>query len=285
MEYTQSQWLLFFFAYSFLGWVWETLYVSVKKRHLVNRGFLYGPWLPIYGFGAIIILFLTLPVRDNLLLVYLLGMAGATALEYITGAVMEKLFHVRYWDYSSQPLNVQGHICLGVSLAWGVFALFLVHILHPPVEDFIEIIPLWLSDLLSILLLVAFVWDVSKSVEAALRLKGILMDLKALKEKIDLKEKLDLKKRLELPEKEAQKLEEWRSQWRDSLDRLREGLDKVKKRGLDRRERELRRVMSLLNRNPSATSRRYKEIFQEFLPRRRDEKKPSEKDSEGSGNN
>lgn len=135
MQYGQSQWLLFFFTYSVLGWIRESLYVSTKEHQWINRGFLYGPWLPIYGFGAIIILFLTLPVRKNLIWIFLLGMTGATVLEYVTGDVMERLFHVRYWDYSKQPLNVNGHICLGVSLAWGVFSILLVHFLHSPVEQ------------------------------------------------------------------------------------------------------------------------------------------------------
>ena len=85
MQYGQSQWLLFFFTYSVLGWIRESLYVSTKERQWINRGFLYGPWLPIYGFGAIIILFLTLPVRKNLIWIFLLGMTGATVLEYVTG--------------------------------------------------------------------------------------------------------------------------------------------------------------------------------------------------------
>lgn len=76
MQYGQSEWSLFFFTYSVLGWVWESLYVSAKKRQWINRGFLYGPWLPIYGFGAIIILFLTLPVREKIIWIFLLGMTG-----------------------------------------------------------------------------------------------------------------------------------------------------------------------------------------------------------------
>ena len=79
-SYSVAQWILFFFAYCFLGCVWECCYVSVKERHWVNRGFLNGPCLPIYGFGAIAILFLTLPVRHNLTAVFFLGMFGATLL-------------------------------------------------------------------------------------------------------------------------------------------------------------------------------------------------------------
>lgn len=87
--YSLGQWLLFFFLYCFLGWVWESCYVSAKRRQWVNRGFLHGPMLPIYGTGAVIILLATIPVRDSLWLVFLLGMLAATALEYVTGAAMD----------------------------------------------------------------------------------------------------------------------------------------------------------------------------------------------------
>ena len=104
--YTPGQWALLFFFYCFCGWVWESCYVSAKQRHWVNRGFLHGPLLPIYGSGAIIILFATLPVADNFWLVYFLGMLAATALEYVVGAVMEQLFKVRYWDLICFYLHV-----------------------------------------------------------------------------------------------------------------------------------------------------------------------------------
>ena len=77
--YTPGQWALLFFFYCFCGWVWESCYVSAKQRHWVNRGFLRGPLLPIYGSGAIIILFATLPVADNFWLVYFLGMLAASS--------------------------------------------------------------------------------------------------------------------------------------------------------------------------------------------------------------
>ena len=179
MQYGQSQWILFFFTYSVLGWVWESLYVSAKKRQWINRGFLYGPWLPIYGFGAIIILFLTLPVRENIIWIFPLGMMGATILEYVTGDVMERLFHVRYWDYSDQPLNVNGHICLGISLAWGVFSILLVRFLHSPVERLVLAIPPRSADALSMLLAVLFAVDTTKSVQSALDLKSLLNSMSA----------------------------------------------------------------------------------------------------------
>ena len=139
--YTPGQWALLFFFYCFCGWVWESCYVSAKQRHWVNRGFLHGPLLPIYGSGAIIILFATLPVADNFWLVYFLGMLAATALEYVVGAVMEQLFKVRYWDYTKQPFNLHGYICLTSSIAWGFFSDLLIYVihLHHPVLSLLDV--------------------------------------------------------------------------------------------------------------------------------------------------
>ena len=89
--YTVSQWILFFYIYCFCGWVWESAYVSVCERKPVNRGFLKGPFLPIYGSGAICILIVTIPVRGNIPAMCIVGMVSATVLEYITGYVMERL--------------------------------------------------------------------------------------------------------------------------------------------------------------------------------------------------
>lgn len=139
--YFVSQWILFFFLYSFLGWVWESCYVSLKERRPVNRGFMHGPFLPLYGSGAVIVLLCTIEVRDHIVLVFFLGMAGATALEFVTGVVMESIFHVKYWDYSNQKLNLKGYICPAASLCWGCFSVLMVYIVHPPVETAVLMIP------------------------------------------------------------------------------------------------------------------------------------------------
>ena len=97
--YTWYQWLTFFYFYSFLGWIFESSYVSVKQRRLVNRGFLRIPLLPLYGSGALMMLIVSRPFQDSLLLTWLSGFTGATVLEYGAGWAMEQLFKVRYWDY------------------------------------------------------------------------------------------------------------------------------------------------------------------------------------------
>ena len=175
--YTLGQWLLFFYLYCFLGWVWESCYVSLKQRRWVNRGFLRGPLLPIYGFGAVLILWATLPVRQSLALIFLLGMAAASALEYVTGAAMEALFKVRYWDYSNQPFNLNGHICLACSLAWGAFSILLVRVLHPPLEDLVLWLPGFLTDVLACGLTIYTTADTVRSFQAAMDLREVLTRL------------------------------------------------------------------------------------------------------------
>lgn len=150
--YAVSQWLIFFFIYCFLGWIWECCYVSVRKHKWVNRGFLHGPFLPIYGSGAIVILISTIAVKDIVPLVFLLGMVSSTILEFCTGCCMEKLFGVRYWDYSNLPLNFKGHICFFISLAWGAFSILLVCVIHKPIEAAVLMIPRTIADIIAVVL-------------------------------------------------------------------------------------------------------------------------------------
>ena len=175
--YTTGQWVLLFFFYCFCGWVWESCYVSACQRQWVNRGFLQGPMLPIYGCGAIIILFATLPVQNDLRLIWLFGMLAATLLEYVTGAAMETLFKVRYWDYSKKKFHLNGYICLSSSIAWGFFSILLVRFLHPPVGRLLSCVPDWFVDPLALALTAAFTVDVVRSVQAALDLKETLARL------------------------------------------------------------------------------------------------------------
>ena len=120
-QYTLQQWILYFYVYCFLGWIFESCYVSFRKKEWVNRGFLHGPFLPIYGSGAVMMLFVSEPFKNNLILTYFAGVVGATLLELVTGAAMEALLKVRYWDYSNQKFNYKGYICLSSSVAWGIF--------------------------------------------------------------------------------------------------------------------------------------------------------------------
>ena len=139
--YTMSQWLFLFYLYCFLGWCVESTYVSLKEKppRWINRGFMRGPFLPLYGSGAIMMLVVSSPFQHNLVLTYVAGCIGATVLEYITGVAMEALFKVRYWDYSDVPFNFQGHICLGTTLSWGFLTILMTRVIHRPIEGIREL--------------------------------------------------------------------------------------------------------------------------------------------------
>lgn len=183
--YTFTQWMLLFFTYSFFGWCIESTIVSVKERHLVNRGFLRIPMLPLYGSGAVLILFLTIPVQDSLVSVYLVGALGATVLEYITGWGMEQLFKIKYWDYSSQKLQLHGRICLSSSLFWGVLSVALTEYIHPPIGRLILGLPAAVVTACSITFFFIMLADTIVSAKAALDLARILERLSHTRDEME----------------------------------------------------------------------------------------------------
>ncbi len=173
-----------FFIYAFLGWCTEVSYAALVTGKFVNRGFLNGPVCPIYGFGVVIVLTCLTPLADNLLLLFLGSVVLTSALEWITGFVLEKLFHQRWWDYSDQPFNLSGYICLRFSIAWGFACMFVVKLLHPTVLLFIRIIPQALGVVLLVLLGAVMAVDLAATVSAIVKLNHRLEQLDELAAKI-----------------------------------------------------------------------------------------------------
>ena len=276
--YHLSQWLIFFFIYSFIGWIWESCYVSARKRQWVNRGFLHGPMLPIYGSGALVILISTIGVRENPWLIFLFGMLAATVLEYITGAAMEKLFHVRYWDYSRQKLNLNGYICASSSLCWGAFSVLLVRVIHVPVERAVLDIPLVITDGAALVLTVIMSVDLTQSFNEAMDLKRVLIQLEESKEQIKkMQEKLktasdgriaDYKIRseeylmkMEIPAKADSLIGEKR---REELSELKKVIVAELHRMSSRTDRIYLHIASQLKRNPTAASEKFADVLEEL---------------------
>ena len=128
-----NQWILIFLAYSFLGWVCESIWCSIGTKKLVNRGFLKGPWCPIYGFGGIIAVVATQGITAYPLLVFAVTMVACSVLEYFTGWLLETLFKTTWWDYSKRKFNLKGRICLRNSLLFGLLGAAMVYFIHPTV--------------------------------------------------------------------------------------------------------------------------------------------------------
>ena len=234
-SYHLTQWLLFFFFYSFVGWVWESCYVSARKHRWVNRGFMHGPMLPIYGSGALVVLISTIGVRENILLIFLFGMTAATLLEYATGAVMERLFHVRYWDYSNQKFNLHGYICVTSSLCWGCFSVLLVRVIHVPVENAVLKFPLMAAGGIALVLAVAATADLTQSFNEAMDLKRILMQLEESKAQIH-----RLEERLKAASAEV--MEDYRKRYEAVAEDYRKRTDEWKQETVFRKDEFLKRV-------------------------------------------
>lgn len=172
--YDLPQWLMFFYVYCFAGWIFESAYVTLRTKHFVNRGFLRAPMLPLYGTGAVVMLWVSIPVRGNLVLTYFAGVIGATVLEYVVGVGMEALFKVKYWDYSDQRFHFQGIICLSSSIAWGFLTLLLTEVIHRPIERWVLGMPDLMLGLFLGSVSTVFVSDTIVSVKAALDLRKML---------------------------------------------------------------------------------------------------------------
>ncbi|WP_083273346.1 putative ABC transporter permease [Geosporobacter ferrireducens] len=178
-----SDLVLFFAIYSFLGWLMETIFASINERKLINRGFLTGFFCPIYGFGAILIVqsskWVTVVFEDystSLFISILFSILLVTALEYITGLALEKVFNCKWWDYSNNAMNLKGYICLQYSLLWGILAFFLVQVAHPALSELVFSVPVSTKGYIATLIILYFLTDTAKSVLDALDLREVIIN-------------------------------------------------------------------------------------------------------------
>ena len=276
-NYEVWQWVLYFFIYCFIGWIWETAYVSLKSGHFENRGFMNGPFLPIYGSGAIIMLFVSLPVKNSVILVFIFGSIAATLLELFTGMAMESLFHVRYWDYSYRKIQYKGHICLVSSIAWGFFSCLLVYFIHKPIEGLVLSIDEGIGQLIAIIVTICATADFATSFKTALELKNMLITAEDIKKQIE-----KLERRAEIVEvfiaDSAEKAsEDLREHISDIIEKI-SGSKEEAKAELNRilaernekvsafklRMSENKSVSALLKRNPDAVSVKHFDTFSTY---------------------
>lgn len=267
-DYTAVHWLFFFYFYCFFGWCFESAYVSIRCKRPVNRGFMRGPFLPLYGSGGIMMLLVSMPFQDNLFLVYVAGCIGATLLEYVTGVAMEAIFKVRYWDYSNQRFNFQGHICLSSSLAWGGLTILMTEWMHKPVERLAMAIPMSVLTVL-VMVLTAIIWaDFALSFKAALDLRDVLVKMEKAKEELaHIQKRLDVVIALT-----NESIGEHRENIREELFELR-----LKYRGILEERKQLSHLKDFFQRDmlrahPSMSSVKFKEALEE-LKRRVEERR------------
>lgn len=184
---------LFFSIYSFLGWVLETASVSIEKGRFVNRGFLTGCFCPVYGFGAVMIInvstWISTYVRDHFEFVFInmiLAIFLITALEYVTGLILNNIFDRKWWDYSNEFANIKGYVCLRNSVIWGVLALLVIQVVHPLIYKIVLSTPSRINYVFTLILVAFLMLDTIKSTIATLDLDIRFRDsIKIRNDKLD----------------------------------------------------------------------------------------------------
>ena len=189
--------IAFFFIYSFLGWMLESVTKTISQKKLVNSGFLYGPFCPIYGIAAVGMVVLLKPSEGNYITTFILSFIIFTIWEYFVGWFLEKVFHTKYWDYSYYKFQIKGRVCLVNSLIWGFLGVAFIEIIHPITVLLIMQVPIILINTATVILIIYIILDL---ILTSIKINNINVKLTKFYEITDsIKEKIDELKAL--PEK------------------------------------------------------------------------------------
>lgn len=182
MIFTLNEFVLLFFIYSFLGWCVEVAFVAVTSGKIENRGFLNGPVCPIYGCGMLGVLVALTPVKSNVCLLFLGGMIICSAVELFGGWILDKIFHMRWWDYSKNKFNIGGYICLAFSIMWGIAVVFAVRFVHTPIMAIVKKIPKTAQLIIITVFVVIFIIDMVVTLKNLIGIKKSLGQLDKIAE-------------------------------------------------------------------------------------------------------
>lgn len=248
MGYTIFNLLTYFIIYSIAGWVLESVYRSFCEKRIINSGFLIGPFCPIYGTGAIIMLMFLEGFQKNILVLFVMSFLVLSIWEYFVGVLLEKIFKTKYWDYSDHKINIKGRVCLFNSICWGILGMLFIECIHPFVEKNIELINSLYLNIIIVIITVLFITDTIISVMTTINIKVALDKIEQLNNQI--KEKLEEIKNLNSKDIKAEMIESMQ----DRIDILKE-----KKNRLFRRL--YRRVYRLKKAFPDIQSNEITEIL------------------------
>ena len=222
---TFTHYTLTFVLYSFIGYLCEVAYCSIGQRRLVNRGFLYGPWLPIYGFGGLIVDIFLVPIAHYPILVFIAAIVLTSIVEYIGSWGLEKLFSIKLWDYSRYKFNINGRVCLLNSSLFGLMSMILVYGAYPWIQKLFNIIPVMLAERLADVLRILFAVDLTLSVMKMSAFKKALLDVREKAKNVEARvQELKSLGKSELSEefrlKLSEEVEELREKTRNSYTRI-----------------------------------------------------------------
>lgn len=173
-----SLYFILFLIYSFMGWSIEVVNSLISEKKFVNRGFMLGPYCPIYGYSAIIMVLYLDQYRDNVLTVFLLAVVVCSVVEYLVSYAMEKLFNARWWDYSNRKFNINGRVCLTNAFLFGILGVILVYFINPFLYGLLSKVNTKVLMIISIILLVLFVIDFITSMGVTCKLKNSMKRIK-----------------------------------------------------------------------------------------------------------
>lgn len=181
--------LAYFLIYSFIGWILESVLKTILEKKFVNSGFLYGPFCPIYGIGAIIMYLGLGEFKEFPILVFILGFLILSIWEYIVGWGLEKVFNTKYWDYSQNKFNIKGRVCLLNSLIWGILGIIFTYIVHPFIESKIAQIP---EGIILYILIVVYTYLIIDATISIIKIRNITIKVEKIREIGEtIKEKLE----------------------------------------------------------------------------------------------
>lgn len=292
--------LLYLYIYSFMGWIYESTYVSIKQKKWVNRGFMHGPFLTIYGLGGVLCVLAGNLAQGEIVRTFIYALFICTLMELLTGLTMEKLFKVRYWDYTNIPLNIRGYICPPVSLFWGFLAIGVNRYLHVYLTDGLSLINQSYLEVVTYILTIVCAVDFTMSFMEATDLRKMLEGISERNRSIEeIKERLEeLKEMVQIDTSSLKifslgmrdsinetqrsfdiRIEQHYNRQRDALESIKEKIKELpeKKDMLFESSASVTKLQSLLRnrlsqrskgpkkmleRNPYITSRDYKEILE-----------------------
>lgn len=151
--------ILFFFVYSFLGWCLEVICKLITEKRFINRGILIGPICPIYGYGVLIMTLFFRKYLNNPITLFILIIVSCSILEYFTSYFLEKVYHTRWWDYSTKKFNINGRICLETMIPFGILGLLIMNYMNPIIFNLLNILPNYLIYILSTIFLITYIID------------------------------------------------------------------------------------------------------------------------------
>jgi uncharacterized membrane protein len=236
----------FFVIYAFIGWIIESFYASLSEGRFINRGFLNGPFCPIYGFGAVLIIVALHPVLDRPFLLFSGAVIITSTLEYLTGLGLEKVFDQKWWDYSNRRFNVKGRICLLFSLYWGIGAIIIMKLVQPWIVNMVGKIPSQYGFLIVYGLIGYFLIDFVWTLRSVLELRSLLLQMHLLA--MEAREAIEY-----IKESSLEAIEETREELRAKYELLLARASAGPKR--------------LVNAFPELKARHYEHIFQDIKDR------------------